>query len=185
MTIDELLTEHRNYYVNQFTEFQKNFPDGAAELLLELKTDEPEEIYRLYRYDLIQHENGEDKISEFNVDGFLNHQEIVFTIGNKSLVVNPLVWNGVEISCNNTSVDFKPIVEWAHRWIDESEQTNERLAEKIHNITKPSIESDWLTTSVDFGTAPVKALIELLEILLSDELTTSVRIESKWMTQEN
>ncbi len=184
MTINELLTEHRNYYVNQFLDFQRKSDGGSTELLIEVNNDEPDEIFRLYRYDLVQDENGDPKISEFNIDGFLNHEEIQFNTQGKKLLISPIVWNGVEVLIGNTSFNFKPIIEWAYIWLDENEdvqQTNEGLTGNLHSITKPEIEFGWLSTSIDFGTAPISALIELI---LSDNSTICVKLQSKWMTEK-
>lgn len=187
MKIDELLEAHRNYYTKKLSRFVKSSTDGATELLLEIKNDEPEELFRLYRYDLVTKQNGEHKITEFNADGFLNHDLIEFHVHGKQIQVSPIAWNGVELSINNEAFNFEPVINWALRWLDLediNETTEDGLNGTIHNVTRPQEKDGWLTTSIDFGSVSVSAAIELLEIILEDSETTCIKLESTWMTEE-
>lgn len=186
MELTELLNKHREYYLSHFIDLLNQSEDGATELLIELKNDEPEELFRLYRYDLVTEKKDGHGITEFNTDGFLNHQDIEFTVENKTIIHSPIVWNGVEISIDDSSNGFENVKRWAYKWLDianaKSPGSN-NLQGVIHSITKPEKLNNWTTFSIDFGSSPIESVIELLEILINDPNITAIKLESTWMTK--
>jgi len=185
MELNELLSAHREYYINHFNDFLTKSEKGASELLLEIKNEEPEELFRLYRYDLVYTINDEHNIAEFNTDGFLKHDEISYSAGHKTLYILPIAWNGIEIWVDMFS-QFDSLKNWVNKWIDLNdinEPDENGFLGVIHNITKPTKDKkDNITFSVDLGTAPIESAIELINILLEDKTTSEIRLESKWLT---
>ncbi len=176
MKLKELLNKHRDYYLNQFIDLLNKSEDGASELLLEMKNDEPEELFRLYRYDLVTQKTDEYGITEFSTDGFLKHQDINFSVENKTIILSSIVWNGVEVSVNDPLNESENIKKWAYKWLDiEDEKTPDlnNLQGVIHSITKPEIENGYTKFSIDFGSAPVECAMELINILVNEPSTTS------------
>ena len=186
MEINELLNKHRDYYLNHFTDLLNQSDDGASELLLEMKNDESEELFRLYRYDLVTKKEDGHGITEFNTDGFLNHEDISYTVGDKTIIHSPIVWNGVEVSINDSSDGFEMVKKWAYKWLDVNDDKapdSNNLQGVIHSITKPESVNNWTTFSIDFGSSPVESVMELLDILVNDPKTTIIKLESTWMTK--
>ncbi|MEZ4857883.1 MAG: hypothetical protein R2781_03660 [Flavobacteriaceae bacterium] len=172
--------------MNHFIDLLNQSDDGASELLLEMKNDESEELFRLYRYDLVTKKEDGHGITEFNTDGFLNHQDISYTVGNKTIILSPIVWNGVEISINDSFNGFDMVKKWAFKWLDingDKEADSNNLQGVIHSMTKPESENNWTTFSIDFGSSPVETVMELLDILVNDPKTTIIKLESTWMTK--
>lgn len=186
MKLIELLSKHRNYYLNRFVDLLNKSEIGALELLLEMKNDEPEELFRLYRYDLVTQKTDGYGITEFNTDGFLEHQDINFSVENKTIVLSSIVWNGVEVSVNSSLNKPENIKKWAYEWLDiEDEKTPDlnNLRGVIHSITKPEIENGYTKFSIDFGSAPVECAMELIDILANEPKITEIKFESTWMTK--
>ena len=78
MKITEILEKQRKIHVDFFKD-QSAKCNGSSELLLESKTEEEEEYYRLYRFDCVEKEEEEFKIIEFNNDSYINHNPINYT----------------------------------------------------------------------------------------------------------
>jgi hypothetical protein len=187
MEIKELLNSHREYYLEYFFNLITKSEAGESELLIKNNNEEQAELYRLYRYDLVSRESENSKFTEFNTDGFLNHDKIDYFVEDKIIEFSPIVWNGVEISYNDTSTDFDSIEKWAFKWLDINDcnkPDSNNLQQVIHNITKAELVNGWNTFSVDFGSAPIEAAIELIEIILNLPLTTKIKLESKWITNQ-
>lgn len=187
MEITELLNKHRDYYLNHFIHLLSQSEDGASELLLEIKNDESEELWRLYRYDLVTKNDDGHGITEFNTDGFLNHQDVSYSVGDKTIILSPIVWNGVEVSIDGSFEVNEKVKEWAYRWLDIKDKNlpdSNNLQGVIHSITKPETINNWTTYSIDLGSSPVESIMELLEVLINDPKTTIIKLESTWMTNK-
>ena len=186
MELQEILKKHREYYLKKYLNYTSTIDNAVLELLIDVNSEEPEEIFRLYRYDLATNSEEGPDIKEFNADGYLNHQAVNFTINNKKIILAPISWNGVEISVDNYSDDIENIKKWAIKWIDledEKTQDSNNLQGVIHNITKPAKEDNGINFSVDFGSSPVEAALELIDILSNDDKATLIKLNSPWMTE--
>ena len=53
MKLTEILEQHRTQYIKHFIECAKSC-DGSNEVLLDQKSDDPFELYRLYRFDCLK-----------------------------------------------------------------------------------------------------------------------------------
>ncbi len=147
-----------------------------------LNNEEPNELFRFYRLDYLKKDdNGENKIIEFNTEGYLSHEPLEFKIGDSRIEINPFVWNNCEIFIDNDLNDRDEFYEWIKKWIaidDEYTQDENGFSGLIHNVTSPAADNGWITTAIDLGTAPVEALTELLEVFLNDGAVNEVKITS-------
>ncbi len=187
MEIGELLSKHREAYI-KFFKRQKSNCEGVSEALLEMKNDEQEEIYCLYRFDCLgRNEDDSFKIIEFNNDTYLNHQQIEFEYKGLKIELNPFFWNGCEIQFKDKGYKFDTYIEWAKKWIDIEDKnennTDIELAELIHNVQPPVLEKEVYTLSIDFGTSKVEAFLELFKILKGIGVNR-IKIDSKSMFEE-
>ncbi len=147
-----------------------------------LNNEEPNELFKYYRLDYLKKdENGENRIVEFNTDGYLDHEPLEFEVGNSRIEINPFVWNNCEIFIDNDLNDWNEFHEWIKKWIaidDEYAQDENGFSGLIHNVTRPIEENSRITTAIDLGTAPVEALTELLEVFLNDGAVNEIKIAS-------
>lgn len=187
MELSELLSKHREAYLTFFA-IQKSECEGASEVLLEMKNDDQEEIFRLYRFDCLgKNEDGSFKISEFNNDTYLNHPAVDFEYNGLIVEVNPFFWNGCEIHFKDKNYNFDAYIDWAKKWIDIDDENKNNaeteFAELIHNVQPPELTNGKCTLAIDFGTAKTESFMELL-IILKEIGVTKITIASKSMLEE-
>ena len=187
MELEELLGKHREVYVNHFQN-QKKICDGASEALLEMKNEESEEIYRLYRFDCLgKNKDDSFEILEFNNDTYLDHMPIIFQDEELKIVLKPFFWNGCELYFDRNKNDFSEFIEWAKKWIDindsNSKDTTKELTGLIHNVQRPELKQGEYCLAIDFGTSNTNSFMELFDVLKRMGIK-SVRVESKSMLEE-
>ncbi len=168
-----LLTQIREHYLSVLTsslkEFQREFSPSAPELLLETGR-EAAYAFRLYRIDMASNVGGETKMQEVNPSAYLNFPLQSFTpFPGLVLTVNPIAWNGVDFTIHTIS-NWDGLEDWALRWLDVDDshpQDENGLQGVIHSVTTPEASNGSTSFSVDFGSAPVAAFEELLQLLVA------------------
>ncbi len=166
MKFTEVLEKQRKIYVD-FLEEQISKCGGSSELLLESHNDEPEEYYRIYRFDCVKNIEEECKIFEYNHDTYVNHAVINYNVNELHVELNPFFWNGCEIEIQGDIKNWNIILDWIKEWIDEDEDDriqNGFLSYKIHNFQRPLILENTVHLAIDLGSAKVDALIGLINI---------------------
>lgn len=182
----QILEDVREHYLDalqkSLSDLKQKHSSVAAELLLEIGR-ETAYAFRLYRVDMATTVDGVPKMCECNLSNYLNFSPRTFTLyPGLSLALSPIAWNGVEIM-----IDMVPplaaLEQWTLRWLDvnDTHEDDERGYQSvIHSVTAPTTADGWTTFSVDFGSAPVVAVQELLQ-LLAEIGTTTVVMKSDWM----
>jgi hypothetical protein len=171
-TLTVLLTQIREHYLTAFTSslepFQHNFSPSAPEVLLEINR-ETAYAFRLYRADMVSNVNGEANIQEVNPPTHLHFPLQTFTpLPKLALAIQPIAWNGVEFTIN-TVPSWKGLEDWALRWLDvEDNHTHDGSGFQgvIHSVTVPETSQGSSSFSVDFGSAPITAFEELLQLFV-------------------
>ena len=185
MELQDILEKHREYYLNHYNEVTSSIKDSQNEILLKLPAIKSNEVFELYRYDIISGEKESPNIQEINTDGYLNHEELGYSVNNKGIVLSPIVWNGVDFTVDKEYNNFKTLINWAKNWIDSEDKSSDTKPQGfIHSITEPEVENNNVTFSVDFGTAPIDSLIELLILLSKEKEVNNIKLSSTWMTGE-
>ncbi|BET65443.1 hypothetical protein ASA1KI_03610 [Opitutales bacterium ASA1] len=165
------LQEHRDYFLRCFRDSvakaRESLDQFATELLLELPSlAYPEYCYRLYRADIAGKRDGKSVIHEITSGG----RDVAAPPGFFPSSVSfdaPVVWYGIEFVVAG-SVDEVRLVEWTKRWLDVTDSRyveSAEFQEVIHNVRPPKKVEGGFEISVDFGTAPVAAFDELVQIL--------------------
>jgi len=187
MKLDELLTKERHQYMANFQLGldQNKTPKSAIEIMLQTTSDQNRnqpEIFQVNRYDMITvNAEGKFDLTEFNLsnDSVMKFDKQVYEIDKMSVEITPFVWNGCEFTIDKKPNDIYII--WARKWIDiddKKKPTPDGFQNVVHSVTFPEeIEGKW-TTSIDFGSAPIEAFKELLE-LFSEQGVKKVEIHSK------
>jgi hypothetical protein len=177
MELSELVAEAHNHFAAQFSDFVQDqrrlHTDGAPEIKLQLK--EGSGLYRDF-YCADFHTGGTDgQIIEFAPAHPFFTPEIDTRWHKLNLHVSSLHWNDVEIRHDAPSVDPTRFQAWFDRWFD-IEGLNTLADSEFDNVLHSvSFEPDHF--SIDFGTAPPAALLELLH-LLTESSADSVRISA-------
>jgi len=146
-------------------------PSATPELLLLPDGNEQlPDLYRLYRMDLIwKNEQDQHRMNEFNLDPLPEMPAVLEgSVGNMSVVFYPVVWNAFEFRFPNIESDWAEFDRWYQKWLnldDTNFRDSDGLSGVVHHAARPQIEGEMLVIPVDFGSAPVNAVIELLQVL--------------------
>ncbi len=167
MKITDIFEKQRKIYIDFFKEEAAKC-QGQLELLLDPKTEESEEYYRLYRFDCVEKEGEEFKIIEFNNDSYINYNLLNYTFREMEIELLPFFWNACELEIHQEIEDWTNLIAWIKDWMEEEEEEvdeNKDLSFKIHNCRRPIIAEGKSLLAIDFGTAGIDCLIELIRIL--------------------
>jgi hypothetical protein len=179
----EIAASVRTHYLEKmiasFEDFRTLHSPSALEVLFELQR-ECAYPFRLYRADMASNTEDGPKLQDVNPEGYLNFNAITESISETlQVTLNPIAWHGVDFDCDKV-LTVSDLEGWAMRWLDvedEHIQDSVGLQGVIHSVTAPELQGSRTEFSVDFGSAPVEALKELLDSLSSIG-ATSVKIRS-------
>lgn len=149
--------------------FTDQHPASAPEVMFQLQRDEPLP-YRLHRADMAAHNAGSPTIQEVIPSTHLSFEPfgLEFTEG-VTAAVSPFVWNDVGVQIN-TTMPAQPVEDWAMRWLDLEDQfpkDEHGLQGVIHSVSREDAADGSTLLTVDFGSAPIDALKELIELAFS------------------
>ncbi len=171
MDLAEIILRVREHYLARYRQsiaaYRVRFQPGGPEVLVEVDRPFPAP-YRFYRFDLASGAVDPPNWTEVNPDSHLEFSVFHLDHGGIDLVINPIVWNGVQFRVEPPIRDDKSLQEWALRWIDveeRAESDEDGLGAYIHSITPPTSDSVSTEISIDFGSSPLECFYELLEIL--------------------
>lgn len=179
------MNEIRTAYIEAFhrglAELKAEGRDCYPEICLELNTKRSQEVYRLFVCDVIEKKaDGSTGVIEFNIDPI----QATFP-GLTDL--RPLVWNSITFTCTRSHFVEADVLAWAHRWIhDESPPlgAQDGLTGIIHSVTEPEVSGEFVSVAVDFGSAPIQALDELLAVF-SSGLQSAISVFSEMSSRRH
>lgn len=169
------LTNIRNHYLNIYLDaiahFKTQCPDGDIEALGNIAAVEGQpEIFRWCRFDMVNQASQPPQIANFKPETHINFEPESLTWQRKLKVrFEPIAWSDVEFECVELNVKKSQLEEWAIRWLDPKDQRpvdNHGLGGRIHAITYPKKKVNKQVFYVDFGSAPIQAFQELLQVIL-------------------
>jgi hypothetical protein len=125
--------------------------------------------YRYFRVDLVSGSVSPPNLTDVNVDPHETFEPLCFAWDSGlKVTLHPFVWNGIEFVSGLVPNDLPLLTDWVSRWLDVGDtkpQDDDGLSEIIHSVTYPMVEGSRWSFSVDFGSAPIGAFEELLNIL--------------------
>lgn len=142
----------------------------AAEILFHIPNSQRSILEALYRVDIAARKQEKLSVTEVNVDPLRIDSETYYIEGALKVTINEFAWNEAEFHSKIFDLDIDPFVEWYHKWLDTTdaiEYDDSGLCQVIHSVSVPELSAaeDEMFFAVDFGSAPVEAFMELLEIL--------------------
>jgi hypothetical protein len=175
MDVIDLVAQVRDHFLNQFGAFverqQELCPFGSPEVKLQLS--ETSGVYqRLYCVDFIKpaEEDDEDDeaeseggVVEFQPEFFLEFEPTSGGFGAMAVTIEELRWHDVVFYHDLPKLPDELIAQWFEAWFDPEDERYDpesRFAGIIHTLLL-----DYGEVSVDFGTAPVEAFWDMLELL--------------------
>ena len=180
MDLASFIGRVRDHYVEQFEAFAadqaRQSAQGASEVKLRLQ--ETSQLFgRRYCVDFLKGDaDGGPQVVEFQPARILSFSEVQGTVGDAALSVEHLRWDDVVIHHDAPNLEPDALLAWFERWFDPNDERHAvggEISRVIHSmLVRPDV------VSIDFGTAPPEAFVELLALLeeygaLSIRVTTS------------
>lgn len=173
--LQRYITNIRNHYLNTYLDaiaaFKARHEQAEIEAIANVPGIEGQpEIYRWRRFDMVDQTPEPPRIANFTPDTHVNF-EPQSSLWQKKMKIRfePIAWNDAGFECIGLSMQKAQLVQWAERWMDPNSQRpvdNHGLGGRIHAITFPAKKVNRLEFFVDFGSAPVQAFQELLQVLM-------------------
>lgn len=167
------LHEVRARYVSGFLkkrdEYRAADPGWTAEVWLQPRTGDDQSRDPIC-VDLIRkRDDGKIDVTEFAGDELLEGSLIAtFDVGQAQVKVYPLSWEICPVWCNLKSrLDVTALDVWRTRWMnpDAKSDSEAGVSRSVHCMSRPAQEGGGYVQEIDFGTAPVDGLIELVAVL--------------------
>lgn len=175
MNVTAFISRARDHYVEQFRAFadeqRRNCSQGASELKLQL-SETSKLFQRLFCADFITND-GEYKLIELQPASILTFDPISASLGVAALSIEHLRWDDMMIHHDLAVLPSDDVTAWFRRWFDPDDERQLQDAE-LSNVIHSLVVQDGLL-SIDFGTAPPEAFLEMLE-LLENAGATTIRI---------
>lgn len=174
MNLNELLHLHRAHYLDYFKKCLAPVEDGYTEILLETESKAPDELFRNFRADGVVPDDivpdgDRMKVADFELRSSVYHEPFVQYHGESSIEIRPFPWNYCVVQVVSERFDRAALIAWGLHWIDIEDMKfaseDERIKGVIHYISAPTYPGGKLAFVVDFGTAPVRAATELIQVL--------------------
>lgn len=181
MSIEDVIARERNRYVAFYSDAMERLCEtgaGVAGELLIAINDEAPFPYRYLRVDAATRNEGEEpQFSEIRIDLDPAFEATGYNFGSFQVDVYPFTWSAVQIAFDAAPKSVSQIEGWITRWLDVEDQWMEkeqRLSGAVHSFTQIRTDGQWWFLAADFGTAPADALIEFIELLVSQGMTRIV-----------
>lgn len=175
--IDTIRLERSRYldfFYKGIDHLKKGKIQFAVELLIETGGEELERPFNLLRVDFIfKDRENVDRISALQLDSYLDYESIKKTINNTQIDINPFCWDNCKVIAGK--IDKNKLTSWIEKWIDIEELRPTDYSNSIHNCSMIQKANDTEEITVDFGTAPIDALFELIEFLTDDNEKIEIR----------
>ena len=179
-------TNIRNHYLNIYLDAIASFKGAHAQTEVEALAsvngiEGQPEIFRWRRFDLVDQAPQPPQIANFTPDTHISFEPQSITWQKKLKVrLEPMAWNDVEFECTGLNMQKSQLEHWAIRWLDpqnKREVDNHGIGGRIHLVTFPQKKVNRQVFFVDFGSAPIQAFQELLQVLMLAD-TKKVRIRT-------
>jgi len=190
-TIYQLVDEARDAYrvslIAARESLAAQYDTLLSELLLGVQSEEVPEGFRRMRADFFgKREDGLTTIVS-NLDNPRRFRVKREDWQGLRVECRPLVWNGIDLRTDADLSDTGAVLAWFERWLDPLDQRPpdaDGLQGVVHSLIVPDVgpDGDWIVP-VDFGSAPLEAFTELVELLRAHG-ATRLRIESFEMQRQ-
>lgn len=184
MPVVSTISAERERYVSYFETVVADVISkrpSARELLLSINNDALAYPYRYLRVDLIEKaEDGSDQISEVWLDPSKDVEARGFRLGPVAIELYPFTWCATQVAFDRPLPDVGKLEGFLTRWLDVTDSATgpSGAANAIHSATPIETNGKLWFLTIDFGTAPHDALLDLIDFLANDGMVERIIITS-------
>jgi len=163
--------ERENYhsvYVRAIAEARGQHDVAVPEVKVETTKEKLRKPYRYYTLDIFCRRGDKSGPIEVNLAAASAFPRARENWQGLEVTLHPFVWNGIEFRLDGNLADEAALLAWMERWMDIPEtkpKDENRLSQIVHNVTQPERTQSGWSFSVDFGSAPLDAFVELIDVL--------------------
>lgn len=174
MMLEQILNDERERYIRALKqscqEVKSEFPSTAFELLIDINNNAIPYPYRYFRVDIISKTSaGEHKVREVVMEPNDLIEPMNFVCGKLYLELRPFTWNSIQILINKQIQSPMDLEKWVTCWLDlDDKNEKDGNSNAIHSCSRVEHSQGWSYFTVDFGTAPVAAFLELIAWLQNE-----------------
>lgn len=166
---ESVRTRYLDFYRKNLAELKSTQPACAWELLVKPDNASNPEPFSLLRLDAVYQEAGEFKVVRVAMDQEAPFKGPAFDVDGLTVSTGALSWESVTLSFRSAAFGVGLLHAWLSKWIDDSESRkpdpDTGLTGVIHSIAWNQAGPDAWEITIDFGSAPVGSLLELLGLL--------------------
>lgn len=119
--------------------------------------------------DLVAGSAENPRIMKVELDTYVSFDPVEVQLpGGVAIRVGPFQWDWCPVAAKGDADDWSRVLAWFEKWFDRAERGAEDadgLCPVIHEMTEPEIDGDEVSFSVDFGSAPTEAFLDLMSAL--------------------
>jgi hypothetical protein len=171
-SIMQMLDAGREGYLTAYRQAVSEALRGHDTAVPEVKVEATEEKlrkpYRYYTLDIFCRRGEKSCPIEVNLASANAMTPVRENWQGLDVTLHPFVWNGLEFRLDGDLADDARLVAWMGKWMDIAEKKPKdanRLSQIAHNVTQPEKKRAGWSFSVDFGSAPLDAFVELIEVV--------------------
>ena len=179
MSIVSIATAERDRYVAYFdaslAEARSQNPESASELLIAINNEAMPYPYRYLRVDLIgKLPDGSDRVYELWLDPAPDAEGRGFDLGPVKIEMYPFTWCSVQLAFDRPLPDMAKLEALLTQLLDIDDSRSNSgtaLANAIHSVSQIETNGELWYLTIDFGTAPVDALLDLIDFLMAEGMS--------------
>lgn len=177
----------QEFYLEKYRKAVTKFKSEYETCIVEIayKAPDPCPFVENYgRLDIVVDDDGLQGIAVCTDNMKLTNEDN-FELDKIRINLSPIVWNGVDFHCEKFDVRNSKFLEWLDKWLDMDDKSHSPQKEFQNVMHSVAVEqTDEFKISIDFGSAPVEALLDFLPVLkiMGNQ---SVSLDSNWNIQES
>jgi hypothetical protein len=167
-TLDAGREVYLSAYRLALSKAQQGHDTAVPEMKVEATDEKLRKPYRYYTLDIFCRRGEKTSPIEVNLAAADAMTPVRENWQGLDVTLHPFVWNGLEFRLDGDLADDARLVAWMEKWMDIAEKKPkdaDRLSQIAHNVTQPEKTRAGWSFSVDLGSAPLDAFVELIEVV--------------------
>jgi hypothetical protein len=155
-------------YLRAISEARRAHDEAVPEVKVETTKEKFRKPYRYYTLDIFCRRGDKSGPIEVNIAAASAFPRVRENWQGLDVTLHPFVWNGLEFRLDGDLADEARLLAWMDKWMDLPERKpkdENRLSQIVHNVTQPERTQSGWSFSVDFGSAPLDAFVELIDVV--------------------